>query len=331
VKAPAQAAWAVGSALAFAGMSAAIKVGFAHYGLFELVFWRNALGAAAVAGWALATGRRMSTPHWPKHLRRSAAGCSAMVLWFVALAYLPLPTAATLGNTSPLFTAVAIAVAARLRGDARDGTRGRLYAAAGIGFVGVTLALRPSMAGADVAGFAAGLGCGLLATFVYFEMRTLGRIGEPPWRVVLWFSTVSSAVGLAGIAASGGFSTHTLAGVGWLAAVAGLALIGQLCMTRAFAGPATLLAANLQYTNIGFAAVIGALAFEDVLSTREALGIATIVAAGVYATWITARAEPEPAAASPGHADVTDATLAAGAGVGVGVKAGAAAVTPRER
>ena len=269
--APAQAAWAVASALAFALMSAAIKFGFAHYGLFELVFWRNVAGVAAIAGWAAATRQRVTTPYWPMHLRRSAAGSGAMVLWFLALAYLPLPTAATLGNTSPLFTAVVIAVAARRLAAPSDGSRGRLYAAATVGFAGVLLALRPTMAGADIIGFAAGLGSGLLATFVYFEMRTLGKVGEPAWRTVFWFSTVATAVGLAGVATAGGFSPHTPAGIGWLAAMAGFALIGQLCMTRAFAGSATMLAANLQYTNIVFAAVIGALAFQDVLSVRELL------------------------------------------------------------
>lgn len=295
MKAPVQAAWAVGSALAFAAMSAGVKFGFAHYGLFELLFWRNALGAVLIAGWALSTGRSIATPHLPLHLRRSGAGCSAMVLWFVALEHLPLPTAATLGNTSPLFVAVGVAVAARLRGLPSDGLRGRLYLAAAVGFVGVLLALRPTMDGTDLVGFAAGLGSGLLASLVFFEMRSLGAVGEPPWRVVLWFSGLASLVGLAGTAAGGGFSSHTAAGVGWLAVIAGFALVGQLCMTRAFGGRATLLPANLQYTNIGFAAVIGWFAFDDALSLREAIGITTIVAAGAYATWVTARAAPGPA------------------------------------
>lgn len=300
----AQAAWAVASALAFSLMSAAIKLGFAHYGLFELVFWRNALGAAAVGAWALRSGRRLSTPHWPMHLRRSGAGSASMVLWFLALAYLPLPTATTLGNTSPLFAALAIAVAARLRGSTDDGTRGRLYAASACGFAGVLLALGPTLDGATLIGFGAGLGSGLLATVVYFEMRTLGRAREPSWRVVFWFSTFSSAVGLAGVLASGGFSAHTWAGIGWLAAIAGTALVGQLCMTRAFSGPATLLAANLQYTSIGFAAVIAALAFDDTLSVRELLGILVIAASGAVATRISARAAPSAPDAAAAAASV---------------------------
>ncbi len=294
-----QASWAVASALAFAAMSAAIKLGYAHYGLFELVFWRNLLGALAVGGWALATGRRLSTPRWPLHLRRSVAGASAMVLWFAALAALPLPTAATLGNTSPLFAALAIALAAHRRGAAPDARRRLLYAAAACGFAGVLLALRPTLDGATLAGFAAGLGSGLLATFVYFEMRALGAAGEPSWRVVFWFSAVSTTVGLAGTVAGGGFSAHSAEGVACLVAVAGFALLGQLSMTRAFAGPATLLAANLQYANIGFAAVIAAFLFEDTLTAREGLGLAVIAASGAWATWVAARPERAAAAAAP--------------------------------
>ncbi|MFZ4758694.1 MAG: DMT family transporter [Burkholderiaceae bacterium] len=289
----AQASWAVGSALAFAGMSAAIKVGYAHFGLFELVFWRNALGAAVLAAWALYAGRRLATPLWPLHLRRSAAGTTSMVMWFAALAALPLPTAATLGNTSPLFVAVALAWAARRRGEPADRRRRLLYAAACCGFAGVVLALRPTLDGGTLWGFAAGLGSGLFATFVYFEMRSLGAAGEPSWRVVFWFSMFASAVGLVGIAASGGFSVITAEGAGWLCAVAGFALVGQICMTRAFAGPATLLAATLQYTNIGFAAIIAAFAFDEALTLREALGLAVIAGSGIAATVIAARAPAE--------------------------------------
>lgn len=295
-----QAGWAVASALAFAAMSAAIKLGYAHYGLFELVFWRNLLGAVAVGAWAIAGGRRLSTPLWPLHLRRSVAGTVSMVLWFAALAALPLPTAATLGNTSPLFAALGIALAARRRGEPPDARRRRLYAAAACGFAGVLLALRPTLDGATLAGFAAGLASGLLATLVYFEVRALGAAGEPPWRVVFWFTTVSSAVALAGTAATGGFSSHSPEGVACLVAIAGFALAGQLAMTRAFAGPATLLAANLQYTNIGFAAVIAAFLFEDALSAREGLGLGVIAASGAWATWIAARSAAPSCAADGG-------------------------------
>ena len=54
---------------------------------------------------------------------------------------------------------------------------------------------------------------------------------------------------------------------------------------------ATLLAANLQYTHIAFAAGIAAIAFEETLSLREGIGLAVIAASGAWATWATRRAE----------------------------------------
>jgi drug/metabolite transporter (DMT)-like permease len=91
-----------------------------------------------------------------------------------------------------------------------------------------------------------------------------------------------------------------------LVAVAGFALIGQICMTRAFAGPATLLAANMQYTNIGFAAVIGAFLFDDTLTAREGIGLAVIAASGAWATWIASRGTPvAPLASAEGASPAT--------------------------
>jgi drug/metabolite transporter (DMT)-like permease len=289
MSAQAQAGWALASAFAFALMSGAIKVGFAHYGLFELVFYRNVVGAIAIGIWAVARGYRLTTPHWRLHGRRSLLGTGSMVLWFVALAHLPLSTATTLGNTAPLFVAAMIAGIGRLRRQADPRTRRMLTGAAVVGFLGVLLTLRPTLDGANLAGFAAGLGSGALGAIVYLEMRALATAGEPSWRTVFWFSTISAAITAACTLATGGFSAHGWVGVGWLVAIAGFALVGQLCMTLAFSGAHTMLAANVQYTNIPFAAVIGALAFADVLSPREAVGIAVIVAAGAFATWASAR------------------------------------------
>ena len=286
----AQAGWALAAAFAFALMSGAIKFGFAHYGLFELVFYRNLGGALAIGAWAAWTRRRLATPNRRLHVRRSLLGTGSMMLWFAALAHLPLSTATTLGNTAPLFVAAMIATVARLRRQADPRTRRMLSWAAGVGFLGVLLALRPTLDVASLAGFAAGLGSSALGAIVYLEMRELARAGEPSWRIVFWFSTISSAIAAACALATGGFSPHGWVGAGWLLAIAGFALVGQLCMTQAFSGSHTLLAANVQYTNIPFAAVIGALAFGDVLSPREGVGIAVIIGAGAFATWATGRA-----------------------------------------
>ena len=54
--------------------------------------------------------------------------------------------------------------------------------------------------------------------------------------------------------------------------------------------------ANLQYSGIVFAALFGLLLFGDQLPLIGWLGMATIVASGIVATFLRARALPNPPA-----------------------------------
>ncbi|HQZ56585.1 MAG TPA: EamA/RhaT family transporter, partial [Ottowia sp.] len=68
------------------------------------------------------------------------------------------------------------------------------------------------------------------------------------------------------------------------------------CMTRAYTRGATMVVANLQYSGIVFAALFGLLLFGDQLPLIGWLGMATIVASGIVATFLRARALPNPPA-----------------------------------
>ena len=72
-----------------------------------------------------------------------------------------------------------------------------------------------------------------------------------------------------------------------------LASLGQLCMTRAYSQGPTLVAANLQYSGIVFAAMYGLLLFGDVIPPIGWAGMALIVASGIAATLLTHRAMPD--------------------------------------
>jgi drug/metabolite transporter (DMT)-like permease len=110
--------------------------------------------------------------------------------YFFALAILPLATAVTLNYTSPLFVAVLLAWWLRER------VGKSLFAAVGLGFIGVILLLQPTLQPEQWAGALAGLGSGLIASLAYINVRELGRAGEPEARTVLWFSLITTAFGL---------------------------------------------------------------------------------------------------------------------------------------
>lgn len=283
----------VAAALAFAAMSAVIKLVSARYSVFEVVFYRGAVGALVLGAWMAARGGRPASERLPMHLARSLVGTVAMALWFYTIGRLPLATAVTLNYTSPVFIAMIVAAASWHLGRANP-ARAPLYLAIVAGFVGVLLILRPTVEREQALELGLGLLSGLLGAVAYLLVRQLGRAGEPEWRVVFWFSVVNTLFGA--IAATlGGWQPLRWADLPLLLLIGVLASAGQLMMTRAFSRGGTLLTANLQYLGVIFATAIGWAAFGERFEPIEAAGIALIVASGLAAT----RVSPNPPAREP--------------------------------
>ncbi|MDO8699164.1 MAG: EamA/RhaT family transporter, partial [Rhodoferax sp.] len=78
-----------------------------------------------------------------------------------------------------------------------------------------------------------------------------------------------------------------------------LASLGQWCMTRAYRKGATLVVASMQYSGIVFAVIYSLLLFGDHIAPMGWFGIAVIVASGVLATVLRARAMPNTPAEEP--------------------------------
>jgi S-adenosylmethionine uptake transporter len=86
-----------------------------------------------------------------------------------------------------------------------------------------------------------------------------------------------------------GFTAHSPIGVVLLVTIGVTATLAQLAMTRAYGAGRTLLTANLQYSAIVFASVMGVIVFADRIPLVGWLGIAVIIGSGVLATWLTSR------------------------------------------
>ncbi|MFX6483953.1 hypothetical protein ABTG06_19585, partial [Acinetobacter baumannii] len=79
------------------------------------------------------------TPHAAMHLKRGVSGAISLILYFQAIALLPLPTAVTLNYTSPLFMAAWL-------GFTVSGELSKPVALALVtGFGGVVLVLQPTL------------------------------------------------------------------------------------------------------------------------------------------------------------------------------------------
>jgi S-adenosylmethionine uptake transporter len=137
-----------------------------------------------------------------------------------------------------------------------------------------------------------GLASGVTSALAYLQVSALSRVGEPESRTVFYFSlgaVIAGAAGMAVIGVSPWDWTQAL----WLLPIGLLAVLGQLCMTRAYASGATLVVANLQYSGIVFAALYGLAVFGDRLPWVGWAGMALIIVSGIAATVLREREVPD--------------------------------------
>jgi S-adenosylmethionine uptake transporter len=279
----------VGASFLFATMGVCVKFASAHYHAGEIVFYRGLVGALVLGGLTRLNRGTLRTPVPMMHAWRSAVGVASLMLWFYAIGGLPLATAMTLNYMSSVWMALFLIGGAVMLGSSR--VDGRLVAAVLVGFAGVALVLRPTIDDRQLWYGLAGLLSGMLAALAYLQVTTLGRAGEPEYRIVFYFSVGGMVAGAAAMIANG-VHGHTPIGLALLLAIGMLATVAQMLMTRAYAIGRTLSNASLQYLGIAFAFVYGVLLFHDPVTASALAGMALIVVAGLAATLLRSAATP---------------------------------------
>jgi S-adenosylmethionine uptake transporter len=289
-----QALWMLLASLLFATMGVCIKFASVHFSSFEVVFYRGLIGLLFMAGVMRLRRVPLTTPVPAMHFWRSVVGTTALTTWFYSIAALPLATAMTLNYMSSVWIAVFLVGGALLmqrQGEALKG-QGPLVLSVLAGFGGVALMLRPTVASDQLVGGLVGLLSGVFAALAYLQVSALARAGEPESRTVFYFSVGATLVGAVGVVV-GGTSAWAWPQALWMLPIGLLAVLGQLCMTRAYASGATLLAANLQYMGIVFAGVYSVAIFQDELPLSGWVGMALIIASGITATLLRTRTAPQ--------------------------------------
>ncbi len=269
--------WMLAASFLFACMGVCVKLSADHFSANELIWWRGAITTALILPWVLTTRSPVGTRFWRLHLVRGLSGVAALVMYFHAITLIPLATAVTLNYTSPLFLGVLLHFGLKQR----VGTR--LRWAIGMGFVGLILVLRPSIASDQWVGALLGLGSGCIASIAYLTVRQLGEADEPEWRTVFYFSLMSCLVGLPGLITSPALSAHS--GEQWLVLL-GIGIFGlaaQLCMTSAYRRGQPLVTASLSNSTVLFASAFGIVLWGEHLPVSAWIGVALIVAGGTVA------------------------------------------------
>jgi drug/metabolite transporter (DMT)-like permease len=270
--------WMLVSGFLFAASGVFIKFGAQWFDAAEMAFYRSVFTLMTVTALiAVRGGNPWPGPAIGTHLIRGTMGAISLVGYFYAMTKLPLATAQTLNYTSPLFLAIATTLVMGERF-----SKG-LIAAVLLGFAGIAILLRPSFASGQEAPALIGLFSGAFASWAYLAVRSLGRSGEPDWRIVLWFGLVATV-----LCAGWQLMTSTFHALRWENAwiVLGVGLTGtlaQFAMTRAYSAGNTLVSGALSYSTIVYATIFTVVIWDEKLPPLSWIGMVIVVASGLLA------------------------------------------------
>lgn len=272
--------WMLVAALGFAVMGALVKVGSTKFSSAELVFYRSLFGFMMILFTLRVKRLSIKTAHLNKQVARALLGFFSLIMFFYAIAHLPLATAITLNYTSPLF------LAAFMPFMLHEQPRKILYLALILSFIGVLLLLRPSFASQDIFAGLMGLSSGVGAGLAYLHVKQLGNLNEPDWRTVFYFTLIST------IGSGIWMVFDKVSPIEWqdlsvLIALGASATIAQLALTRAYRTGKTLLVACLSYATVVISSLFGVLFWDEHLSPNEWMAISLIIIGGVVSIYST--------------------------------------------
>lgn len=283
--------WMLIAAFGFAIMGALVKIGAQKFSSGELVFYRSLFGLLSIWLTIIYYKLPIATPVMLKQISRAVVGFISLVLFFYAIAHLPLATAITLNYTSPLFLAVLSPFFLH------EKPKKFLFLALIIGFIGITLLLQPNFNHVDFLASSLGLLSGVGAALAYVHVKQLGKVNEPDWRTVFYFTLISTiAAGLWMLVSSQiklpnafkWMQATQLHSITWqdMPVLLGLGLsatIAQLAMTRAYRTGSTLVVASLAYMTVVFASILGIILWHEHLSLEAFFAIGLIILSGLIA------------------------------------------------
>jgi drug/metabolite transporter (DMT)-like permease len=247
---------------------------------FEIAFFRNFFQLLLMVPWVFAVGvRAVHTRRIWAHVRRSAFGIVAMLMWFWVITQMPIGEATAISFSAPLFTT---AGAALFLGE-RVGPR--RWVATAAGFIGVLMIIRPGVTAVNLPEILA------LATAVFIagamlSNKSLART-ESPNAMVLWMGVFMSIFSLP--AALGvwawpmGWTWTWLVGLGFVATAAHLAI------NRAFASADASFIAPFGFAQIPFVTVVGYFVFAELPDAWSLSGALVIMVSGVYTAYREAK------------------------------------------
>ena len=206
------------------------------------------------------------------HVLRGVVHGGGVILWFFAMARIPIAEVTAIGFTAPLFTTIG---AVLFLGEK---LRARRIAAVIAGFLGTVIILRPGIEAIHVGALAQLAAAPLFAcSFIVAKKLTETESGSV---IVAWLSVFVTLVLLPPALLV--WRTPTMEELLWLTAVAACATAGHYTLTRAMRLAELTMLQPFMFLQLVWASLLGFAAFGEVPDVWTWVGGAVIVAAATY-------------------------------------------------
>ncbi|WP_442902558.1 DMT family transporter [Frigidibacter sp. MR17.24] len=268
--------WMLASGLAFIGVNGLVRHMGTALPATESAFLRFAFGLALLLP-AFAALRRQRLPRlaWGLFLGRGAIHSAAVVLWFFAMARIPVAEATAIGYLNPIAMTIGAALIFGERLAARR------IAAIGVAVLGAAVILRPGLRELSP-GHLSQLGAAICFAGSYLCAKRLTGLA-PAGLVVAMMSLVVSVM-LAPFALAVWVAPDAGQYLS-LAATAALATLAHYCMTRAFLAAPVTVTQPVVFLQLVWAAALGRVVFGEPIDPFVILGGTMIIAAISYITF----------------------------------------------
>ncbi|MDP3193693.1 DMT family transporter [Tabrizicola sp.] len=274
--------WMAGAGLSFVGVNGIVRYLGTELPAAQSAFIRFGFGLLFLlpALWAM-RGMRFGPGVGQMFLGRGALHVVAVIMWFYAMARVPVAEMAAIAFLGPVMVLV---IGGLLLG---EGLGARRVAAVLVAVVGGLIVLRPGVRELSL-GHLSQLGATIFFAMSYIIAKRLSR--EASASSIVAVLSVTVTVGLLPLAVAQ-WQPVRWEQCAWLAAVAALATLGHYAMAKAFRAAPLAVTQPVTFLQLIWAALLGLLAFGEPVEPWVLAGGALIILAISVNTWAEARRE----------------------------------------
>lgn len=273
---PAAVVWMLLTGLFFVAVTGIVRYLGSDLPAAEGAFIRYLIGVLLVlpALWS-AMRRRHTRRAWALFGARGAAHGIAVILWFYAMARIPVAEVTALGYTAPIFVTIGAALFLGER------LRARRIVAVLIGLAGVLIILRPGFQEIGPGQIAQLMAAPLFAgSFILAKLLT----DEAPAGEIVAMLSLACTVVLFPFAIAE-WRDPTWEEIFWLGLTAVCATAGHYTLTRAYQCAPITVTQPITFLQIVWATILGVVAFGEPADAFVVCGAAVIVGSAWYISW----------------------------------------------